>query len=561
MNKWTKAKGLGAVIASGLITAGLLAGGVAGPAASSASASSTSVLTMESSQESSFTDSFNPFLTGSNQTGVGATSLIYEPLLQFNVAQPLKAPYNWLATAYSWGSGGTSITFAIRSGVKWSNGSALTPSDVAFTYNLLKQYPDVNVNGLPITGATVSGDNVTVDFSSSQYANLQLVASVYIVPQSIWSSVGDPGTYLDASPVGSGPYTLDNFTPEGFTLKANPLYWGGTPKVGEVSFPTISSAATALSELDTNQLDWAGNFITGLQKAFVGSSKSHRVWFKGVNTNTLYPNLDKFPTNQLPVRQAISLAINRTQIASQGESGFEPPATNASGLVLPNFQGLLTLPAKTSALNQSPNKAAAQAILKKAGYVLGKDGYFHTKAGKTISLEIIEPASYSDYAADATLIAKELRNVGIQATFVGTSVPAWSSDLGDGDFQLAIHWGYSGISAYQLYNYWLNSSLSSGKNAKTAAGDYERLDNAAMNRALAKLGSATTIAQQRTDLGPIEQYVATELPVIPTTYGAAFDEYNTAAFSGWPSATNQYESGSPNTPTNEVVVLHLSPNS
>jgi peptide/nickel transport system substrate-binding protein len=107
----------------------------------------------------------------------------------------------------------------------------------------------------------------------------------------------------------------------------------------------------------------------------------------------------------------------------------------------------------------------------------------------------------------------------------------------------------------------LNSSLSSGKNAKTAAGDYERLDNAAMNRALAKLGSATTIAQQRTDLGPIEQYVATELPVIPTTYGAAFDEYNTAAFSGWPSATNQYESGSPNTPTNEVVVLHLSPNS
>jgi peptide/nickel transport system substrate-binding protein len=51
------------------------------------------------------------------------------------------------------------------------------------------------------------------------------------------------------------------------------------------------------------------------------------------------------------------------------------------------------------------------------------------------------------------------------------------------------------------------------------------------------------------------------LPVIPTLYGAAFDEYDTSGFTGWPSATNPYESGSPSTPTNEVVVLHLSPTS
>ena len=49
------------------------------------------------------------------------------------------------------------------------------------------------------------------------------------------------------------------------------------------------------------------------------------------------------------------------------------------------------------------------------------------------------------------------------------------------------------------------------------------------------------------------------LPVIPTVYGASFDEYSTAHFTGWPSASAQYESGSPNTPTNEVIVLHLKP--
>ena len=49
------------------------------------------------------------------------------------------------------------------------------------------------------------------------------------------------------------------------------------------------------------------------------------------------------------------------------------------------------------------------------------------------------------------------------------------------------------------------------------------------------------------------------LPIIPTVYGVVFDEYNTGKFSGWPTESNQYESGSPNAPTNEVVILHLRP--
>ena len=43
--------------------------------------------------------------------------------------------------------------------------------------------------------------------------------------------------------------------------------------------------------------------------------------------------------------------------------------------------------------------------------------------------------------------------------------------------------------------------------------------------------------------------------------GAAFDEYNTAHFSGWPSASNPYEIGQPGSPQNEVVVLRLKPSS
>jgi peptide/nickel transport system substrate-binding protein len=487
--------------------------------------------------------------------------LVYEPLLQFNTAKPLSAPYKWLASAFTWGASGKSIVFTIRTGVKWSNGTPLTASDVAFTYNLLMKYPDINVYGLPLTGAVVSGNQVTVKFSTSEYANLQDVASVYIVPQSIWSNVGNPEAFSDPSPIGSGPYTLGTFVAGGFTLNANSTYWGGSPHVSEVDFPAIVTPSAMLTDLNTNQLDWAGLVLPGLTKSFTTSGQDHHVWFEGVSTVALYPNLQTFPTNQLAVRQAISRAIDRTTISTEGESGFEPPATSASGLALPYFAGLLTLPKSSSDLDGTSNVAAARAKLVAAGWVMGKKGFFQNAAGKMLSLEVEEPEGYTDYDTDGSLIAQELQSAGIDATFEDVDIETWSSDIGDGNFNVTVHWGYPDVSAYQTYNYWLNSSLSTGANANAAIGDYERLDSKTIDAALAKLATALTSAQQKTALTPIESYVAKELPVIPTTLGSAIDEYNSGEFTGWPSATDEYESGSPTSPTNEVVVLHLSPTS
>jgi peptide/nickel transport system substrate-binding protein len=81
----------------------------------------------------------------------------------------------------------------------------LSAADVAFTFNLMKKYADVNTWGLPISSASWSGSQVTINFTSPQYANLENIAGEsYIVPQSIWASVGDPGKYLDANPVEAG---------------------------------------------------------------------------------------------------------------------------------------------------------------------------------------------------------------------------------------------------------------------------------------------------------------------------------------------------------------------
>ncbi len=525
--------------------------------ASGGAGGGSSVLTVESSQQNAITQNFNPFIQSSAATLLGATSLIYEPLLQTNAIKPGQY-YHWLATGYSWSNGGKSITFTIRPGVKWSNGTAMTAADVAFTFNMIKQYPDVNNTGLAVESVSSTGNQVTLNFSSPQYANLQNIAGqTYIVPASIWSKVGDPGKYTDPNPVGTGPYTVSQFSPQGVTLKANPSYWGGRPAVSKVQFPTYASANTALAALQTDQLHWAGNFIPGVNQVFVSGHADHQVWFPPVQTNSLEPNLTKFPTNQLAVRKAISLAIDRTALSQQAEGGLEPPVSNASGLTLPIFQQFLSPSVANTTLPAHSNIAAAKQVLQQAGYVMGSDGFFRTKSGQKLSLDITNPSSFADYATGDQMVAGWLRQAGIDATFVGQSVTAWSSDIATGNFQLTAHWSQTSVSPYQLYNDWLNSAQATNN----AAGDFERLKDPTVDAALNKLAADNTAAAQQADLAPIEQYVAQNLPIIPTVYGVVFDEYNTGKFTGWPSQSNPYESGSPNTPTNEVVILRLRPTS
>jgi peptide/nickel transport system substrate-binding protein len=556
---------------AGIAAAALVCAGVAACSSSTSSgaskgssSSATATLTMESSPETTITQAFNPFDSTQAAQGMGATGLIYEPLIQFDLANPTVS-YPWLATSYSWADGGKQITFTIRSGVKWNNGTPMTPADVAFTFGLVKANASINLGGLTISSIATSGNTVTLTFPTSQYSNLEQIAGTAIVPKAIWSKAGDPATYTDANPVGTGPYMLSSFTPQGFTLKKNPYYWQPSKvKISSVYFPVYTSNTGALTALFSGQITWTGNYIPGLQKEFVDKAPAyHHYWEAAGGTNSLMPNLTKWPTNQLAVRQAISLAINRSVIASEGEAGLESPVLNATGETLPTFSAW-SGPVASMTNPATANPSAAEKVLEAAGFTKGSNGFFQ-KGGKTVSITIIDPAAYTDYAADDAIVAQELRNAGIDATFQGLAVTAWDADVADGDFQLTMHWSNGGISPYDMYNGWLNSSLATGS---AATGDFERLSDPALDSDLATLSSATTVTQQTADLVPLEKYVAANLPVIPTTTAAEWFEYNSQNFVGWPSQSDPYDSGQPsgtnNGPgsgTDEVVILHLSPRS
>ena len=337
---------------------------------------------------------------------------------------------------------------------------------------------------------TTSGDTVTVNFPTAQYTNLENIAGVAILPKSVWGSVSNPATFTDANPVGTGPYTLGSFTPEGFTLVKNPNYWQESKvQVPKVYFPVYTSNTGALSALFSGPIDWTGNYIPGLQKDFVDTNPAtHHYWEAAGSSNALWPNLNTWPTNQLPVRQAIDLAINRTVIGAEGESGLESPLTNASGITLPTYAAWsgpvanLT-PSRPPATWRRPSPSWRRPATRWAATGTSRS------AARPSALTLIDPSSYTDYAQDDALIAQQLRAAGIDVTFDGLTVNAWNADVADGDFQLTLHWGNGGVTPYNLYDNWLDDSLVSSTGA---TGDYERLKDPAIESDLAALSAAAT---------------------------------------------------------------------
>jgi peptide/nickel transport system substrate-binding protein len=547
-----------AALVSVVTALGLAACGSSSP---SASTSSSATLVMEGSPTGPMPRVFNPFSPLSPANTAGATNLVYEPLLQFDILKP-GTIYKWLATGYSWSNGGKTITFTLRSGVKFSNGEAFNGSNVAWEFNLIKATPAANTNGLPITSA--SSPNATtavINFSTPVYTLLYDIAGTPMIPENIWKSE-NIATWADTSPVGTGPYEVSSFTSAGIVLTRNPHYWGGVPPVAKVDFPAYDSNTGANLALESGALDWAGNFVQNIKTDFVGKDPSdYHYWDAGTETQVLLPNFTVFPFTGaagLAVREAISDGIDRTTISDDGEDFQQPAATgpaSLTGLVMPADQSYVT--SATSGYQTTYDPSKAKSILQAAGWTMGSNGYYQM-GGKTLAFTIEDPSAYTDYITDDTIIAQELKSVGMDVTVDGVSVSKFGTDVADGTFQLVNRYGTSGPTPYFWYEQFLDDSTTAAI-GKTATGDFERFYSAQAEADLRQFAGTDDTATQLSDVVGMEQIVATQLPVIPLVFGVAWFEYNSSHFTGWPSSSNPYDPGQPEGPFDEYTILHLHP--
>jgi peptide/nickel transport system substrate-binding protein len=524
-------------------------------------------LTIVTTPISPMVQNFNPFVPTSTGYVTHAVNLYYEPLMVFNTQQPTQPPVPELATQYAWSDGGRTLTITTRSGVKWSDGTPFSASDVAFTFNLIKNDTTLNANWtipVPASATAANSDTVVLTFPQPELASLYYILQVPIVPQHVWQSVSDPATYTDANPVGTGPYVLDRFSSTGFTMKVNPYYYAKSSlHVPEVSFPAYASNANLLPPIADGTIDWGGISIIGVPQNYLSKTgnttwQSSQPYFSDNNVVGLWFNTTRAPLNDAKVRQAISYGIDRQQLSVTGESDNEPPVTSTAGMLSAQQS---YLPASLAGnLPSTGDPAKVSSILTGDGYT--KVGGYWEKNGQKITFSIEDPVSYTDYYTDAQLLVRQLNALGFNASVKGdpgTNGPnVWTADLNDGNFSAAIHWGAQGLTPYFTYNNWMNYTLSAPL-GKTAGADYGRFDDPAAQAALNAYASAATPAALASAIASLANIESTEVPVAPLLQGASWAEFSSRQYTGWPTASNPYMDPGPNIPEILVVVQHLRP--
>ena len=516
------------------------------------------VLTIDNESGALWQCDFNPYNGSVNGQSFG---VLYEPLVYDNLLNDKKTP--WLASDYQWSTDNKTLTFTIRSGVKWTDGQPFTAADVVFSFALLKQHPEADLQSdwQVIQSVIQQGDDkVAFTFNQSAVPNFyQIAGQTAIVPQHIWSAFKDPAAQVVKDPVGTGPFTMSACTGQNITYKRNPNYWQkGLPYLDTVNYPAFLDNDPANAFLAAGQAQWGGQFIPNIDTYYVAKDpKNNHYWFPPIDNINVWLNTTLAPLNNKAVRQSIAYSIDRPSVSQKGEFGYEPPG-NQTGVLSPTFDSWIDK-AQADTYGYKFDVAKAQGLLQQAGFTKGSSGIFQDSSGKKLSLSIINIAGYTDWVASVQVIQDNLKQVGIELKPVNLEATAYFDKLFTGNFELA--YGSVNTSPGPSPYYELRNTLHSATTAaigQTAAGDYGRYKNPALDALFDQYGGTTDPAKQHDLIKQVEKIMLEDVPVIPVTEGVAWYQYSTKDFAGWPTKDDPFAAPAPwNLPDWEVTLLHV----
>jgi len=348
-----------------------------------------------------------------------------------------------LVTDYSVSEDGLTYDFTLREGVVFSNGSALTSSDVQFSFERLLKIAKANTDiPLEILGgeAVMKGEadslegfkiaddthfSVTLTAPNAGFpAELSAPAASIVDAETMSSGFGKE----PAETVGSGPYIVTEWVSnDHYTLVYNEKYWGNEPSVKKLVVRVIADATTQdlmflngeLDLIDLQNLDSAivaGTYKTKPTDRIVSTPKVGLTYLL-MNENNQY-------LKDVKVRKAIGMAIDVDQII---QGVFMGDAQRENGVIPSGVW------AHNDAMKGFPyDPEGAKALLREAGYADGEVKFeLAMDSTATTSIQLV-------YA----FISEQLKNIGIEATVSSYDRSSWLALRSSGEMDSFVaRWG------------------------------------------------------------------------------------------------------------------------
>ncbi|MBI5651143.1 MAG: ABC transporter substrate-binding protein [Chloroflexi bacterium] len=346
-----------------------------------------------------------------------------------------------LAETWEVAPDGKTITFKLKSGVTFHDGTPFNADAVQFTFKRFKESGTKS----PIYGSIqqIAGievvDDLTVRFTFKEpaanfWSTLAMPYAGIISPESARKSGGQLA--------GTGAFILDEWRAgQAITLKRNPAYkWGSAvtqnraaPHLDKLVFKVIPDATTQLAALETGEVDVL--FINQPEHR-AKLEKNSNVRLEETELNSLIYlgfNCNKPPFNDARVRRALSHAINKNEIVNIALGGIGKVASAPLAPTIPGFDPSL----KQFELGYAAKKS--QALLREAGFTQANDGAW-SRDGQTLK-GVLLTSNRAPNDAIATLVQSQLKAIGVPVEIQQLDSKAVMDASSAGKFDLLV-WRY-----------------------------------------------------------------------------------------------------------------------
>jgi peptide/nickel transport system substrate-binding protein len=429
-----------------------------------------------------------------------------------------------LAASWSVSPDGRTVLFHLRSSLTFSDGSALTSADVAWTLRRVL----APSTAAPVAEEFVSPGEVLVETPDAATVVVHLGKRVVDIGRVFDEIAIEPQNRPSEARVTAGPYVLSAYKRgQSVDLVRNPHYWKHDP------------SGAALPWLPSIRLDILANpeqeqvrFVRGQYQVLNSISPDYfnllaqtdpraahdlgpslnteQLWFNQAAAAPLPANEKQWFANPA-FRVAISQAIHRQDLARLAYSGH---ATPAYGFISPAnklwYDAQLEVPRE--------DVAAAAALLAKAGFHRAGTGPLSDASGHAVKFSILTNAGNAARQKMATLIQQDLSALGIEVNVVTLDFPALIDRLMHTQDYEACILGLSNVDPdpNSMMNLWLSSSPNHqwAPSEKTPATPWEAIIDAEMQAQ----ASAPAMRERKRAVDHVQQIVATEQPFIYLVY-------------------------------------------
>jgi len=435
---------------------------------------------------------------------------------------------------------GLTITYKLRSGVKWHDGVPFTSKDVKFSWQAVMN-PSDNVNshvGYEDVASVDTPDETTVVFHlKRKFAPfVETVFSesdnpICIVPEHILGKYANVNQIpFNQTPIGTGPYKVARWIhSDHIELVANPDYFLGAPKLKTINVRIVPDENTEVNLLRTHEIDWMFEPSPTLY-ATLKTIPDLAIHFEdSPQTLNLYINNSRSTFKDLRVRQALAYLIDKKALVDKLTGGSatvggadQPPSSWA-------YEPNIT--------RYAPSVAKARALLAQAGYTAGPGGILQ-KGGQPFSIQIsTNQANATRRLAEAS-IQSMLRAGGIDLQIKNYPGSIWFATYGqggiesNGKYDLAVTGWIAGLDPD-------DHSLFSCNQIPPAGTDFTRYCSKAMDAAQAASLATYDQAERKKAYSTIQKLIATDLPEIVIWY-TRFPQATSPNFKGFdPNPINE----------------------